>query len=1257
MNHNRSKFTSFSDLSGVNLSRTLSSPVAESTHLEGPSNNRSGLFTSPAKGMASVKRKPTSPLFNSKTTFRSSGNLNSTGFGRIDPQVYTDAQSRGLVNRLVKYHDRTQSPLNKSQSMTSLYNKPGQFPVVHLKKTEIKYSPRRNNSVTSVRIAPPEKSVFQANTRSNILRAGSLLIPAEPHMKLARGSQPDDEIDAENRVIAPTAELDVAPTKSVLDALKEISRKRINNEELDADRIKKQCKELSEVDSGGGGGTKRARELPSSASPPSKGSGDQQLQKKRLCSKNNDILSSLSSSLVMSTPKRVEPVSSKPRELNMDQTFATNVGTPFGSNATVVADRKAELRESVVLSNLESTSLPQIVRSVPEIMPPIKPKPSQPKITLFNKKYDDTLVRQVVSDNEEQDDDEELGGRISFIKPKQKSPILNSDKAALRQVEKSKLSLILSCLSEDYDDEEEPPESITNVPIVAKDTVDALKPSLGKVEDKSSEVTVPKPSGIAALISEPIKDAGLGKIEPPKPVIVKSSEPSKSTGQFSFGTPTKPTDINATFSFQTPTKPASTSADTKPLEKATFSFGTTAAPGINAPKSDAPPAYTLPAANSTSVPIPATPSGFGFSTSPKSTITTTNTASVTPSLINFSPAPTSKQDVPKSGFSLLPAISTNASSGSPQNTLSIAQSSIPTFGSGSGFSAFKPLSPTAGTTTESAAVSSFGTIAATPPASTSATITNIPTPGGFSFGTSSILKATTAAASTTTTTSAFSFGGASSVAATPATAAPIFGASSAAPKFGFGSVPTATTASIAPSFGTVTTTSTVPLFGTATTTTAASSFVAPNAPPTTAPPPFGSVSTSSISTVKPHSTGIFGGAVDATTPITFGQVPSASSSFSFGSGNNTAAFSFGNAATSAPVTVTTAAPVAANSSNVFGSGINSGSASSVPSFASVPSFGTSPAPVFGAATSPPAFGASVASATSTATGFGASPMFGAGPGSSATAANSSAVFGRSSTVTSPFGGTNSTPAASTTSLFGGGTSNNNQSSVTSPASAPFSFGASAATVPPTTNKPFAFGGNATVSSNNSSGVSSSTPAGSVNKSNSFSFTAGSNSTAAPVAASASAFNFGVASNATNSVVPPPAFDSNTGNTPFSFNTSATNNNNQATVKPFAFGTPSQTTSTPSVGGAGIFGGPGGGSAPAFNFSAGSNPAGNAPSAAVPTAFSFTGGAAATAVSGGPFAMPNGAAPGGAPMFSIGTGGGSNMPPGRRPIRMATRRLK
>ncbi|XP_065088623.1 nuclear envelope pore membrane protein POM 121 [Ochlerotatus camptorhynchus] len=1251
MNHNNRKFTSFSDLSVTNMSRTLSSPVAESTHLEGSGNNRSGLFASPVKVVgASVKRKPTSPLLNSRTSFKSSGNLSSVGFGRIDSQVYTDAQSRGLVNRLVKYHDRTQSPLNRSQSMTSIYSKPGQFPVVHLKKTEIKYSPRRNNSITSVRIAPPEKSVFQANTRSNILRAGSLLIPAEPHLKQSRGPAPEDEIDAENRVIAPTTELEAAPTRSVLDALKEISRKRINNEELDADRIKKQCKELSEVDSGGGGGTKRARELTSSTSPPLRGSGEQQLQKKRLCCKNNDILSSLSSSLVMSTPKRVEHIQPKPGRLNVDQTFSTPMATAVGLNATVATEGRVESREPVKVSRLESAPLPQIVRSVPEIMPSIRPKPTQPKITLFNKKYDETVVRPVVSDSEEQEDEEELGGRISFIKPKDKSPILNCSKVTLKQVEKSKLSMILSCLSEDFDDEEEEaPKMALKAPIVVKDSVDAVPP---KIEEKKVEVVVSKPSGIAALISEPIKDPGLGKIVPPKPAeAVKTSEPSNITGGFSFGTPTK-SDNNATFSFQTPTK-STTPVESKPAAKQAsgFSFGSTPA---TVSKADAPPAYSFPSTTTATSAPTLTTSGFAFTSSaPSSIIATPKTTLTTPNLISFSPVPISKSEAPKSGFSLLPAISTNASSGSPQNSFSISQSTIPTFGSGSGFSAFKPLSPTGSSAAVSTSASnhpSFGSVAASTTGVTATT-----SGGGFAFGASNLRPTITAAAVATTTpsstTSAFTFGGATSgaPALTASVSTPAFGAPAVA-KFGFGSTTTAATS--APSFGSTITTSAAPSFG--------GGFPA-SAPPTTAPPPFGSVSSSSTTSVtSPPSSGIFGGGV-ASKPA-FGQPAATNSSFSFGaaasqqptSTTSAGAFSFGAVAP----TATTAAPT--TTSNIFGSG---GSSNTAASFGAAPSFTNHQVQAFGNANSgnPPAFGASnsgTAPVAPTASGFGATPVFGAASSSPAVPANASSVFGASSTVTSPFGGITSA-SAPTGNIFGAPSSNNNQSNVTS-GSSPFSFGASpaaptnsaATSLAPTANKSFSFGGIGSTS-NNITSTSAANPV------NSFAFSAGSNSSApAPAAPAASAFSFSNTNNNNNNnnscMAPPPAFGS-TGNSSFSFNASNTSSSNTATVKPFSFGTPAQpTTAAPAASGGGLFGAGATSPPPAFNFSAGSNAiaVGNTGSGG-PAAFSFAG-ANPAAAAGGPFGMSNGA---GAPMFSIGTGGGANVPPGRRPIRTATRRLK
>ncbi|XP_058824964.1 mucin-2 [Topomyia yanbarensis] len=1254
MNHNNSsRYTSFAfasggvggargELSSGNLSRTLSSPMAESTQLES-SGIRGNLYGSPIRQVGVVKRKPTSPLQNSKTNFRSSGNLTASGSGMdrlIDPKIYTDAQSRGLVNRLVKYHDKTQSPLNRSQSVTSLYSKPGQFPVVHLKKTEIKYSPRRNNSsITSVRIAPPEKSVFQANTRSNILRAGSLLIPAEPHLKMARTQQHEDEIDAENRVIAPSTELEAAPTRSVLDALKEISRKRINNEELDADRIKKQCKELSEIDSGGAG-TKRAREITSSASPPSRGSADQQLQTKRLCSKNNDISSSLSSSLVMNTPKRVEHVAPRPARLNVDQSFST----PATLNATVPVSM-IESSKPAKLSRIDSAPLPQITRIVPEFQPPLaeRPQPKQPKLTLFNKKYDETVVRPASTDSEDQDDDDELGGRISFIKPKDKSPIMSSDKVALKRVERSKLSLILSCLSDDFDkDEESPIVTPKQASFYTADTVDAMP----KVEEKKEAVSVPRMSGISALMNSPIKDPGLGKIVPPKPVEnSKIIEQPKSAAGFAFGSTTATVSSasvtaqqsDTSFSFGTPTKPITSEVKSSETPSGGFVFGLPATTSTTSvPKSDPPPTYSFPAAVTTSAPAQ-------VKIDPIS-VATTAEPSTTTNLISFSPVPLLKPQTEKTSFAV------------PSTTASVTTQSTATFGSG--VSAFKPPATTISNVTATPAVTT--SVTTLPAFGNPTTNTSTANNGGFSFG-ATVPKPVSSSANT------FSFGSSTikppTAAVAPTTAPP---STTATPTFGgFVNAPTTTTtassfgpATTAPAFGFSATTS-PPSFGASN---AFGGFGANNAVPTTTAS-FGATATPSTT-----SSNVFGAAT-ATTKTeapSFGQ-PNLNSTFSFGAASepaavaasNSGAFSFGAGSSN----------VSSTSSNIFGNAINASSTNNTTfgtnTSNAAPSFGT-----IGNNNQPSGFGAPPASTTNSGTsafgapggGFGAAPAFGTGTSGAASAPSS--VFGNATSTLSPFSSAAS-PSNSTSGVFGAaiGSSNNNSNSQTTSTSGAFTFGGSAANAAaPSTNKPFSFGG-----ANNASNTPA--PITNANKTSSFSFTAGPNTTAPPSTAMVgpnSTFGFSGASNNSNNnnnpnatTHQPPAFGST--NSAFSFTPNVANNNNnntnQATVKPFSFGgaTANSHQATPAAPTGGIFGGgapiPTVTSPPAFNFSAGTNP----PSSG--GAFSFNSPVAPTAAAGGPFSMPNGGGMGpgaGAPMFSIGTGGGTQP---RRTIKMATRRHK
>lgn len=209
------------------------------------------------------------------------------------------------MSRLIKYHDTSLSIGDKSAYQRNLYSKPGEFPVVHLKKNEITYSPKRNINTTpsAVRIAPPDRAIYQTSSRSNILRSGSLSsLPNSLGNMLSETER--NKTCNDNEPLTPSNDIDSVPTRSVLDALKEISRKRINNEEFDADRHKKQCKDVSEIDGFQNNNKKRARETIPPTAKNNLSPTEQNLQKKRLLTRNNDILSSLSSSIVAATPKR-----------------------------------------------------------------------------------------------------------------------------------------------------------------------------------------------------------------------------------------------------------------------------------------------------------------------------------------------------------------------------------------------------------------------------------------------------------------------------------------------------------------------------------------------------------------------------------------------------------------------------------------------------------------------------------------------------------------------------------------------------------------------------------------------------------------------------------------------------------------------------------------------------------------------------------------------------------------------------------------
>ncbi|XP_058055635.1 nuclear pore complex protein DDB_G0274915 [Anopheles bellator] len=1228
------QLSSLTRTASLSRSSLHTTPIAESTHIglfgsPGPSIGASrgeGVWNGSAGASASTstgqfKRKPTSPLSNSRTLFKSSSNLSI--FGRTNSQVYTDAQSPGLVNRLVRYYDREQSngAMNRSHSLSSVYNKPGQFPVVHLRKQELRYGlgGRRKGNLSTFRIPPPEQSVFQVTKRSSILRTGSLLMPggsetqsygsspfgvrgtatvggvlqrsttAKPPPLPATAGPGCDESDVENRVITPCAEPEATPTRSVLDALKEISRKRINSEELDADRIKKQCKELSELDAAGSGppsataavatGTlglaaKRSREQASSTgcgspSSPSDGSGgtiaagEQQSLKKRFCSKNNDILSSLSSSLVaVHTPKQrvIAPRAERRLQLTVGSpslsasllsSMPTSSSTPLseatglpGSSGSLRVDR--ELADAGGGSDSGSGAL-QNAKSTPLSVPPWphrtgpsastdSPQPDHrvpPKITLFNRPYDakaspKTAPRVTVTSDGEEDEGAEGGGRVHFVKPKEKSAsgISGSGGTAssdpLKKPPPSKLSVMLKCLSGDLgeDDEEEEEEVVQEVATMTpktpqatavsgsgtvsgiksafafttpKDTVDAPKLNKAGKSETSKAPTVNQSTptatspgdGISALLNNPIKDAGLGKTVTQQPE--KSAVLSTPQKEATLGTKTstaKPAEVGqkqVAFTFG-PTPLSTASATVTATTAATDAQGTNTLTSSAAPVNSPVNPTTTSAASST----PAPAATFSFGTPTAKTSMPSGAAPTPGNLISFSPAPggfgATSNTTPMFGAKpTSPVVQFGAGNATTTTTAAPSQTpaaaSLFTFGASATGSAAATTSttlatsattPTFGKSTFSAFKSPLATSSASPSTTVpTTTTTNVVGSGTFS------------AAPETTSPSTFSFGAVvSSSSTSTAPAPPVFG-STAAPSTG----------------------STFTFGGT----------VKPSVPTTTATPAtaasgaftFGAVAKSTAPGVAPSS------ATLSPSTFSFGGTPA-----SLPASSNT----ISKTATSVPATFTFGGPKAAEAT------------------------ATSETTNLFAASAPNVFGASLASSGNNPQATAAAAAQGAAPA----AANLFAVASQTAQSATA-------SAASSTSIFGGSTVGIPTAAGTN-APLPFTFGAKS-TTPATA--PTALPNGQNLFASPSTGTSN-------------------------TAASAALFTFG-SQNSNNSATPNPnvaatnSAPQGVGNgtttlgSTFGGNSGLQNSNQTqpATTKaPFTFGA----TAKPSAPGSGIFGG-------------------------------------------------------------------------------------
>lgn len=150
----------------------------------------------------------------------------------LNTQIYRDIQSNGLASRIVKYHEEAEAKTRPIVNRT--YARPGDFPIVNLERSDIVINPRIENNPKVAKLSIGSTVHFnnQASTsaRSMIFRTGRNYGDGD-HLNadktLSSPSISTKERDNEP-IVSAINDYDSNPTRSVLDALKEISRKRIH---------------------------------------------------------------------------------------------------------------------------------------------------------------------------------------------------------------------------------------------------------------------------------------------------------------------------------------------------------------------------------------------------------------------------------------------------------------------------------------------------------------------------------------------------------------------------------------------------------------------------------------------------------------------------------------------------------------------------------------------------------------------------------------------------------------------------------------------------------------------------------------------------------------------------------------------------------------------------------------------------------------------------------------------------------------------
>lgn len=717
-------------------SSKVNTPLAESTAIGSP-------LARQYQGNNNTKRKSISPIANASK--QRSG-------VKIDPHVLTDAQSNGIVSRLVKYYDQSNEP----EKSRAVYNKFGDFPIVQLKKTEIK---RPFLRATSVRIAPPSKTLMNPNLRAAIMRSSSFQLNSGlPKIVPTKMRARDDshKIITNHEPITTDPNYPVS-SKSVLDALEKNCRKRINNEELILDRTKKVCapiisevvdspKEFMPISSVPQSTKRNREELTSDNSLYSRTILDSTntQQSKRAKTRNNALLSSLSSS------HYELPV--------LNSTIQNNSKISSVSSTPKVPPQPIKPKD-VEIINEEVNKVQIVDTTVNELKQQQKDVEQQPtrKLQLFNTRPDNNAfinrakLKALYDHADEEDDD----GGFRFVTPKEK---VLENYEVINYVEKDKLNKMLKGLSQGIK------SPVKDSQEKGKDTIDSKTTSVTvekqPVASISFTTSTTSSSSTVAPISTPASVSSAVISTNPSSILSNLVSQTKDVENSATKTLTVPSSIST--STVTPSISSLTSTEStipKP-NLGGFSFGLTASTTSQSELPKSTPSIIQTISNSSAAPNTSVVSPIGIQAKALSPLalfsnpkTTDSATAVDPnkSLISFTP--------------IKPTETVQSSISLQSSTITSSAPSLPVFGSvASGGFKFGESTAAPKSDNKSSTGFSFGNSPASQTEKVEPKIS-----GGFNFGASN----TAALNSTTNSPPSFSFGSNQAVPKLPTAVSPL----------------------------------------------------------------------------------------------------------------------------------------------------------------------------------------------------------------------------------------------------------------------------------------------------------------------------------------------------------------------------------------------------------------------------------------------------------------------------------------------------